>query len=422
MTVRALEILLESTLRGGRKLVGWGTGSTFERYFTRMHIRLEYLVDNDPERWGDSRHGIPVMDPGTLLAESPDDVVVIIYSAFATDIKRQLESHGPYLVVNAEDVSLAPDSLAVVERFDSRFDALTRTPESATRVPAIGKRAGIVVQGPVLEASTPKVLAQLRILYPTATIVLSTWVDTAADLLDLIRPHCDAVLQTAPPSFGGGWNRNYQLVSTLAGLEHAKSLGVEVVLKLRSDAVIGNAELFDLYPRVAATYDDRVARSFGMRGRLFIPETYTKKYIMYHYADILMLGHIDDVIRYWETPSDSRSITSSDSSWGETPLSRIGTDGLLPECHFATRFLQRIGWPVQGTIEDSWSALRDLFVVMDDSWFDGFWFKRPHPLQPAPVDETVKHHFWQSLYHNVPLNRHAEKAERDNVASIIKDW
>jgi hypothetical protein len=207
------------------------------------------------------------------------------------------------------------------------------------------------------------------------------------------------VVLSAPPSKRGGSNRNYQIVSTSAGIRQARELGVRTVIKTRTDICLMAPCLFSLFRLVEPRVDRRQVEGRGLAGRIFVPQTYTKKYFPYHVSDIVMLGHLADLAAFWDVPLDERELAPDDFSWGGNSLERIGEEALLPECYLGKHYAERLSIAAEpDALSAYWRMLRDFFVIVDDGWFDMYWLKRPQPLQPRAVDELVSHHFWQTLY------------------------
>ncbi|MBN2719110.1 MAG: hypothetical protein JXX14_24895 [Deltaproteobacteria bacterium] len=259
----------------------------------------------------------------------------------------------------------------------------------------------VVMQGPVTD-DTADSLRYMRCIYPNALIVLSTWNGTEAKLLRPLKPFCDCIVTSEPPAVAGGRNRNYQIVSTYKGICEAESLGAQYVLKIRTDCCVTAPDVFNLYRTLSKHYDSGILNDTKSAGRIFVNQTYTKKFIPYHVSDIVMLGRISDLKRFWSVQPDNRELSVHDASWAINSLEKIGLEGLLPECYLTRHYAASIGWQIKDSLVDYWRLMRDIFVVQDDSWFDLIWFKLPIPIQPLPVDETVTHAFWQSLYHGLP--------------------
>lgn len=295
---------------------------------------------------------------------------------------------------------LNPGPPGQVARFDAKLAGLLAVVPEAPPRPAVSTD-GIVIQGPVVEGATRRSVAYLRRANPGVRVIVSTWRSTSPRLLRELGPECDALVVSDPPAHSGGSNRNLQLVSTQAGMNKARELGVQRVIKMRSDCCLLAPNLFSLYRRLDDVYASEACTRYGLRGRIFVTATYTKKFFPYHVSDLVMLGHLDDLALYWNQPLDSREIPTSLHSWRHNTLETIGIEGRLPECYLGRGFSQRLGRVPKDTVEDYWQLLRDLFVVVDDSWFDLLWFKRVDPLQPRMVDEVINHQFWQCLYHGV---------------------
>jgi len=135
---------------------------------------------------------------------------------------------------------------------------------------------GFVIQRPLVESATVESLRFLRQIYPDEKLVVSTWNNSSVKLLRDIEKYCDAVVTSALPKTSGGSNRNYQLVSTQAGLACARELGVATVVKMRTDMCIMAPAFFELARKLAFLYGNEICRQHGLDGRIIIPKTYTK--------------------------------------------------------------------------------------------------------------------------------------------------
>jgi hypothetical protein len=95
------------------------------------------------------------------------------------------------------------------------------------------KNVTIILQGKVLQDSIDFLIKN----YPQANVVISTWVDTELDFSNI--PHTYNVVLTKLPSDGGHQNINYQVLSTLKGLQFVKT---DYVIKLRGDEYYSNLD------------------------------------------------------------------------------------------------------------------------------------------------------------------------------------
>lgn len=95
------------------------------------------------------------------------------------------------------------------------------------------KNVTILLQGKVLQDSVDFLVQH----YPTANVVISTWIGHGLDLSNL--PHSYNVVLTKLPEDGGAQNMNYQILSTLNGL---RFVNTDYVIKLRGDEYYSNLD------------------------------------------------------------------------------------------------------------------------------------------------------------------------------------
>src|SRR5215467_664391 len=157
----------------------------------------------------------------------------------------------------------------------------------------------IVVQGAVTRGVTVQALRILTALNPDNLVLLSTWDDTDPELLAEVASIADDVITSAPPRVAGVQNRNRQIVSTRAGIERAIALGARSILKTRTDLAVLGQSVFEQAERWLGNFDAKTARRFGLQNRLVVPSSYTRKYLLYHPSDLVMLGAAEDMAQFW---------------------------------------------------------------------------------------------------------------------------
>jgi hypothetical protein len=383
--------------RTGR-VIGWGTGSAFD-YFNGLHpIRLEYLVDNDPTRWGQQRHCIEIVSPERLLAEVPADTVIVIYSSSWMEIRDQIAQIGDFIAIPASVAFLDGSVREKLSWVDTLVERPRKRSSSAVNT--------IVVQGPVMKGVTAHVLRIVAALNPDSLVLLSTWNDTDPVLLADASAVADHVVTSTRPRIAGVQNRNLQIVSTRAGVERAIELGARTILKTRTDLAILGQSVFERAERWLRNFDASSARSFGLHNRLIVPSNYTRKYLLYHPSDLAMLGTAEDLALYWSAPLDPRSGELHSVASPNAALSAVNLAGHPAESYLGLEFCRTLGRPVTGTLVDSWIFYRDLFAVVDNDWFDLLWFKNlsiPDATCRSGVRQLVTGAFWQRLFAPDPL-------------------
>lgn len=80
----------------GRKIILFGAGLMFEDYMKKYgdKYRPAFLVDNDENKWGRSRMGIPIRNPEDILKVPERDRRLIICSYYYREISEQLDKMG----------------------------------------------------------------------------------------------------------------------------------------------------------------------------------------------------------------------------------------------------------------------------------------------------------------------------------------
>lgn len=410
-----LDALYRDLIAGRRTLIGWGASGSFRVLLTDLPMRPAYLIDSNPALWGTTVHGVPVHPPERLRAEDPERVAVMIYSAYfhGAEIARQIDALGPYRHTPPFVPSIAFPQL-------QRLRAVLDREPPARRPEPSGM--GIVMQGAV-DAMTETALRYHRIRHPDAAVILSTWTTSDPALLARLEPWYDRLVLSAPPAAGGQGNRNFQIRSTAAGLEAARALGLRKVLKTRSDAVVMAPDVL----AQAARLQDRYPPPTGAPNRLVVSSRYTYKHIPYNVSDIVLFGDTADLIRCYAAPLDERPFAIHSPEYRKRSLRGYSRDRAIPEVYLATHYLQALGRPPAWTLEDSWAALRDHYVVVDEEWFDLFWPKYGIlPVTRITDDrsprQVVDHYFWQRLHGSADLKADlAEDLAFDIDAATLDD-
>jgi hypothetical protein len=374
------------------RVVGWGSGSVFDYFHGLWPLRLDYLVDNDEVRWGTRRHGIDVVSPDRLAVEDPATTFVVIYSSAWPEIQGQLGTVGAFASLPASAVFA---DTAVRLRLGWADELAART---TVRSPQTGN--AIVVQGPLVAGITPRVLRAMSAVYPHDLIVVSTWDDSDPALLDEVRTLADDVVSSPVPSPAGIQNRNCQIVSTRTGIRRAVERGAQTILKTRTDLAVLRHDVFgDARWWLERVGSDR-AREAGLRGRLLVPSSFTRKYFLYHPSDLVMLGSASDLEAFWAAPLDPRTGHLLSPDWLDAPLSWVNMQGNPTESYLGLAFCRTIGRATAGTLRDSWAFLRDLFAVVDNDWLEILWYKNlalPDSALRTGIRQTVSQAAWLRL-------------------------
>ncbi len=80
----------------GKKIILFGSGMMFEDYMKKWgnRYRPDFLVDNDENKWGRQRFGIPIKEPGEILKIPKEKRRLILCSFYYKEIEKQLAQMG----------------------------------------------------------------------------------------------------------------------------------------------------------------------------------------------------------------------------------------------------------------------------------------------------------------------------------------
>jgi len=254
------------------------------------------------------------------------------------------------------------------------------------------ERCAIVMQGPPHREDnfTVESLSLYKRLYPSAVLYLSTWTDADSVLLEELGAMGVTVIRCEKPSMPGLFNLNMQLVTSHAGVAAAHAAGAEWILKTRTDQRMYSPNALQYLIELARTFPP--ADADKQRHRIIGVGRGTLKYAPYHLSDQTVFGHSDDMLAYWNAPLRNEA---APPEW-PTKLADIFSEvSVLDLCrrgaaepYLTSSYLERIGRPLQWTLEDSWAAFRDHFCIADYETTDLYW----HKAQAASLQEFDYHY------------------------------
>jgi len=295
------------------------------------------------------------------------------------------------------------------EKEEGYFYTLHKRPKiSKDLIPSCEKytileNIAIVIQGPLAlkENFTLETILLYKKYFPETTLILSTWAGEDKPTIEKIKEIGCIVIQNEKPLFNGYWNINYQITSSKNGIEKAKELGIEYVLKTRTDQRMYNPNSLQLFLQFNNLYPPN--KDSQQKKRLLVPNFGTLKYRPYGVGDMIMFGHIEDMIIYWNTEHDSRVIKFEEPH-SILELAKIRTT----EVYLATEYLKKMGHTLKWTLEDTWKIYGKYFCIFDHSLLDMFWYKdfeihkefRFHYYEKINSYELMNYTEWLTCFNN----------------------
>ncbi len=270
------------------------------------------------------------------------------------------------------------------------------------------KDLAIIIQGNVGEnfsflLETCKIYKKI---FPNSLIIISTWDDEVKQNFDIMSKLGVSVIFNKRPSDPGFGNINLQLVSTKSGLDLAKLKNLKYCIKTRADCRMNKN---DIYPYLKALVEIfPLKKNVKANSRIVASSVNTCKYKIYGTTDILLFGHIDDMLIYFESTLFDESLLKY--KFGKFP-SLINNTPVVAETFLCARYLKNIGVNLEWTLDHWWECLRDYFCIIDSDSIDFLWKKKDWQYEKRFLKSysslshrAVNFADWISLYNELNLN------------------
>lgn len=265
------------------------------------------------------------------------------------------------------------------------------------------KDTAIVIQGPIIKKQnfTLETVKTYRKIFPSAHIMLTTW--KGEDTSEFKNIGIE-ILLNEKPEHPGISNINYQILSTLNGINATKKLDVVYVLKTRTDQRIYDPRALTYFKNLLATFP--IENTKKARGRIITTDMNTYKYRPYSLSDMTLFGFFDDMLNYWNTSIDIRK-NAKYKYENVLEWSRLK----LCEVFLSANYFEKMGEKLAWSISDSWKKYIDYFCIADRSTVDLYWYKyeknkeyRSKTYDGSFMNEEFSFIDWLKLYKSKNFN------------------
>jgi len=259
--------------------------------------------------------------------------------------------------------------------FNRRFFHVARFPSDSKQV--LDFNTALVLQGPISTRNnfTFKTIKHYLDTYENLEIILSTWDDEDTSLFgEFFSSGRFHLVKSVYPDFRGISNINLQIVSSRAGLDVAKTLRVERVIKSRTDqAVLDNS---------AITIIERYFELFTSPSYLPILTLDRNSFLyrLYGVSDMFQYSDLETLTIFWAVDLDTRDIKDvfepKPTNILEYAIRNTG------ETYLVTSYLSRRGELIDFTFENYLEYLKKYFLVVDSFQLGYVWNKYTSEERP----------------------------------------
>jgi len=280
------------------------------------------------------------------------------------------------------DHELLKELIEVAEEDKNAFTTYHSRPISSSSIGtqsdkvANQKQFAIVIQGQIIKENdfTLETVKIYKKHFSDALIILSTWEDEPLAIIKRFEGLGITILLNEKPDYTGTSNINLQIVSSRNGMRKARELGAEYALKTRTDQRIYAPNVADYLYNITEVFP--VRGGYNQKKRIVGMSLNTFKYRMYGLSDMLIYGHIDDMMLYWDVSLDQRVFTAEEAEESGSTLRKFAMWRVC-EVYLTTEFLIKVGRTLGWSLKDSWEAFADHFCIVDKEQLDIFWAKPP---------------------------------------------
>ncbi len=232
------------------------------------------------------------------------------------------------------------------------------------------KSLAIVMQGPIKYEHnfTVETLKIYKQNFKNCPIIVSTWDYEKEETLNEIENLGCIVIRNKLPEIKSNNNTNYQIKSTKTGLQKAKELGFEYVIKTRTDQRMYESHIPEYMFNLLKTFPLKEEIK-NQKQRLVSLSLNTFKYRLYDISDMFLFGHIDDVINFWSMEYDDGK------PFPEFETVREYCKLQPCEIGFTIKYLNKLGENLDFTLRNSWEMYAKYFIVVDSTTVGLLWPK-----------------------------------------------
>ena len=239
-------------------------------------------------------------------------------------------------------------------------------PKDCSQIPVIEyntstiQKMGIILQGPICikDNYTFNTIKYYRKMYPSATIILSTWKGENQEAIHSIKDlGVEIILNDDIPN-PGVVNTNRQKYTTLNGIIRAKELGLQYVAKTRTDQCLRRPHVFEFMINLLDIFTP--SNNFQKKRIITLPTICAGDvFYPYTFGDYFFFGTVEDMLALWDFPDDVNP---------ERPIfeSKRMQSEFCNEGTMIRNYLKLIGAKCDFSIEDHWNLMKNYFIGLDN--------------------------------------------------------
>ncbi len=234
-------------------------------------------------------------------------------------------------------------------------------------------KVAIVLQGPLMAKDnfTINAVEQYLSMYPDCWIIVSTWKMQDTEIIDKLEKIGAIVVLSDMPDSAGNLNVNYQIVNSRAGIIKAKELGAKYICKTRTDQLLCRPHLFDNLIGMLEMFPVET-NNFSKQRLVCLSMNYGNLFYPYFMSDFFYFGDVDEMIRLFDCPLDTRERFTMDKDSTRRDYSVLM---YAPEVYLLRNYFESLGIKTECTVKQYWESVKKYLICIDNQYIDLYWPK-----------------------------------------------
>lgn len=204
-------------------------------------------------------------------------------------------------------------------------------------------------------------------------VILSTWEGLDPKIVERIEQLGSKVVLSKYPTTCGVLNLNYQVVSTLAGIQEAEKDNYKYVLKTRSDQ--------RLYKQNVLQYFCALLKHFGTERLIAVNYNFNNICWPNYISDFIFFGELDRVKKCFSFKEGEDCIvyninrTEHYKNIKHSSRAQLSCSDMVPECNIIKNYYKNMGIAYDDTVLSHIENIKKYFIIVSQDEIGLFWKK-----------------------------------------------
>ena len=263
----------------------------------------------------------------------------------------------------------------------------------------------IIIRGSIygLEEFVEETIYIYKKLFQNTQIILSIWEDEVDNKFLKKFDTEENIKIILNKGIYSKFSPDFQTHTASSALLYAEEQKIKYCVNTRTDSRIYKKNSISFLNNLLKNYPIHQDYQF-LKNRIISCSIDTRKYRIYGLSDIFLFGSTENLKKYFNKTSFIDSL--QEMNLGSYPCIKNDT-AIINEIFLFARYFYKNNIELQWTLEDWWKKCRELFIIVDPSSLDFFWYKyewkyeqRFNTNYSSNFEQSIQYSDWLNLYMN----------------------